>query len=66
MGKLSTDFWNGFSGLNGWPNCLGVRTPAAVTMKAIEKILALKGVENMKPGQSDLVKFLEQKGNYDQ
>ena len=35
-------------------------------MKAIEKILAIKGVENMKPAQSDRVKFLEQKGNYDQ
>ena len=31
-------------------------------MKAIEKILAIKGVESMKPAQSDLVKFLEQKG----
>ena len=31
-------------------------------MKAIEKILAIKGVENMKPAQSDLGKFLEQKG----
>ena len=34
-------------------------------MKAIEKILAINGVENMKPAQSDradLVKFLEQKG----
>jgi hypothetical protein len=43
----------------------GSRVPAAVTMKAIEKILAINGVENLKPAQSDradLVKFLETKG----
>ena len=41
------------------------RTPAAVALKAVEKVLAINGIENMKPAQSDradLVKYLEEKG----